>query len=130
MQFEGTSEEIYFIELNHWSAGDGYPAEEPFFTWMSDSNLDTYFRNEEFVMNNKICVRWFIIDMSIDFLITAPKSFIDKFCPELWKSENKKFIQSAKKLTELPYSWLYGEYEEFLPFTEEYIGKIVAGEWY
>ena len=126
------NEEIYYINLNEWDY-NGHPNSDPFHDWMDDTKLDTYLRNEQFAKDNKICVRWFIIDMSVQFCITAPKSFVDKLCPCLWEEENKKFIKPASDFPddEPPESWLYGEYGEyFLPYTDEYIGKVESRDWY
>lgn len=75
--------ELVCFELNHWIPGVGYPNEEPFITWMKDDTLYSYFVNEEWVKKNKLCVFVEIIDMSINFHITAPKEWVKEKCPKL-----------------------------------------------
>ena len=128
--------DIIYFEIDHWCAGSDYPHCEPFISWMSNETSDSPLRDEEWVKKNKICVKIFPIDMSFDFMITAPRSFIEKECPALLKEENQKFIVTDKygdpnDPEDTPDSRYVGSDEYFLPYTDEYIGKIVYGDtWY
>lgn len=112
--------EIIYFEINHWSY-DYHPRQEPFPTWMDDMNLSKYLRNEEWVKENKICVVTFPVDMSIDFMVTAPRSWVEKVCPALLLEENNKFIKHPEEGEETPAGNFQGY---FLPYTEEYIGTV------
>lgn len=124
-------EEIIYFEVDHWAAGEDYPNEEPFLTWMDDYNLDKYLRNEVFIKEHKLCVKTFPIDMSINFMVTAPKSFVEKMCPTLLTNpDNAKFICHIEQNEDTPES-RYIRKEYFLPYTKENIGKLQYGEnWY
>lgn len=123
---------IIYFEIDDWCPGQNYPNCEPFLSWMSNETDGSPLRDEKWVKKNKICVKIFPIDMSIDFMITAPRSFIEKECPALLKKENQEFIvTNSDNLKDTPDSGYVGSNEYFLPYTDEYIGKIIYGdEWY
>lgn len=98
-----TTLDIVYFELNNWICGKSYPNAEPFLSWLTDFN-DIKFDNINWIKKNKICVVESIIDMSINFCITATKEWVDDNCPEL--------------LT---------KYMEFLRFPDEY--GDVEGKW-
>lgn len=114
-------DEIIYFEVNHWAMREDYPEQEPFPTWMDDYNLDKYLGNDEWVKENKICVVMFPVDMSMSFMVTAPKSWVEKVCPAILLEENSKFIRHPEEGEETPEGKFQGY---FLPYTEEYIGKI------
>ena len=122
------NEEIIYFELNDWFPVDFYPNCEPFLTWMENETDGSPLRDENWLKENKICVKSFAVDMSISFLITAPKSFVEKVCPALLEEENRKFLRYPDEGKDVPESNM--EDESFLPYTEENIGKIVYTEWY
>ena len=106
--------EIYYIELNHWST-DYYPDVEPFLTWMDDDVLQL--RKEDWVIENKIVVVESIVDMSLNYCITAPKEWIDKYCPELL-TKYSKFLRKPNKDGEI-----FGQFGcPFLQYKEENFG--------
>ena len=106
--------EIYYIELNHWST-DYYPDIEPFLTWMDDDVLQL--RKEDWIIENKIVVVESIVDMSLNYCITAPKKWIDKYCPELL-TKYSKFLRKPNKDGEI-----FGQFGcPFLPYKEENFG--------
>ena len=74
--------EIVYFELNDWSRGKDFPNAEPFNSWMRNRLLPI-FRNEDWVKENKLCVRASNVDMSQNFCITATKEWVEKNCPEL-----------------------------------------------
>ena len=108
-------EEVVYFELNDWFAGEDYPCAEPFLTWCgNDRNL--YFCNENFVKENKLCVVQQVIDMSINWCITAPKSFVLKYCPKLLSDEttSTKFVRTCNGVsTEYEKTFPYSHYLRF-----------------
>lgn len=75
-------EEIIYFSVNNWFYGVHYPPTENFEKWLrNDGNLA--FTNDEWCKNNKLCVNYGIIDMSVNFTVSAPKSWVEKNCPEL-----------------------------------------------
>ncbi len=116
---------IVYFELNNWFAGENYPNAEPFTTWCADEHL--YFLDEDFVKKNKLCVAADIIDMSVNFCITAPKEFVLEHCPKLLSDEvtivESEYIENGKTTTlrkEYPYS-------NYLCYPNE--KDIVEGQW-
>lgn len=117
--------EFYYIELNHWSS-EYYPDIEPFLTWMSEDILQ--FRNEEWLKENKLVVVESIVDMSLNYCITASREWIDKYCPELL-TKYSKFLRKSNEDGEI-----LGQFGcPFLPYKEENFGYWYAGwdedEW-
>ena len=130
---------VYF-ELNNWYAGEDYPDAEPFLTWCGN-DLNLYFNNEDFVKQHDLCVVTQVIDMSVNWCITAPKSFVLEYCPKLLSDEvlTTKYTLTSKdgtKETEksFPYSrylrfpedgedTVYGRFgAEFLEWSPENVG--------
>lgn len=80
------SEEIIYFELNNWFSGRDYPNAEPFKTWMGkDDKL--YFACDRWVKENKLCVSVGDVDMSLNFCIAAPRSWVEANCPKLLTDE-------------------------------------------
>lgn len=73
---------IVYFELNNWACGKDYPDDEPFISWLSN-DFSIYFNNEEWVKENKLCVVKTMIDMSINFCISATKDWVESNCPKL-----------------------------------------------
>lgn len=80
------SEEIIYFELNNWFTGRDYPNAEPFTTWMGRDEA-LYFACERWVKENKLCVTIGIVDMSTNFCIAAPRSWVEANCPKLLTDE-------------------------------------------
>ena len=77
-------DDVLYIELNNWRAGEGYPDEEPFTEWMSYNNNGPVFGKDEWAKENELCVVAFLYDMSQTFCITAKKSWVKDKCPNLF----------------------------------------------
>lgn len=108
--------EIVYFELNNWFAGQHYPAREPFLGWMGN-DLRIQFSNERWVLENKLCVVKSLVDMSVNFCITATKEWVEQNCPCLL-TEFNQFLRYPDE-----YGDVYGEFgHEFLKYSEENIG--------
>ena len=108
--------EIVYFELNDWFCGQDYPNAEPFITWMGYPL--PIFRDKNWVKNNKLVVVETHVDMSLNYCITAAKSWVEKNCPELLTTY-KDFIRYPEEDDELP----YGRFDcPFMEYTEENIG--------
>lgn len=108
--------EVVYFELNNWFAGEHYPAEEPFLTWIGH-DLSIHFNNEDWVNDNKLCVVRHMIDMSMNFCVTATKEWVDTNCPKLL-TEHTKFLRYPDKD-----GYVEGQFgDEFLEYSEENIG--------
>lgn len=108
--------DVVYFELNNWFPEDHYPAEEPFTTWIGN-DLNIYFDNDDWVKENDLCVVKSIIDMSVNFCVTAKKQWVEENCPRLLK-EHKKFLRYPDE-----YGDVYGQFDnQFLEYSEENIG--------
>ena len=72
-------DEIIYFELNNWFYGRDYPADEQFNNWVTKHQ----FSKNEWCKENKLCVLCGNYDMSVNWCITAPKSWIEENCPQL-----------------------------------------------
>jgi hypothetical protein len=114
-------EEIVYIELDDWFPDNDYPKIPIIEEWLHHTNLDKYLRNDEWAKSNKLCIKWFFIDMSINFMITAPLSFAKEVIPDILKEENAKFISYHIENGKLSESRYTNEY--FLEYKEENFGS-------
>lgn len=109
-------EKFVYFELNNWFPGDHYPDEEPFTKWIGN-DLNIYFNNENWVKENKLCVVRSIIDMSMNFCITATKEWVEKNCPKLL-TKHIKFLRYPDEDGDV-----YGQFDnKFLEYSEENFG--------
>lgn len=108
--------DIIYFELNNWFPEKHYPAEEPFTTWIGN-DLNIYFNNEKWVKENKLCVVKSIIDMSVNFCITATREWVENNCPRLL-TKYKKFLRHPNEDGDV-----YGQFDDkFLEYAEENFG--------
>ena len=115
--------DIIYFELNNWFPDRDYPDAEPFKTWMGNY-LHLRFRDEDWVKENKLVVVESLVDMSMNFCITATKEWVEQNCPELL-SIYKEFIRQPDEDGESP----YGRFGcPFLEYKEENIGYHYADE--
>lgn len=106
-----------FFELNNWIQGVHYPDEHPFDKWLED-DCNIYFNDEEWVKNNKLCVVVNIIDMSLNFCVTATKEWVLENCPRLL-TVHRKFLRFQEEGEDA----IYGDFnDKFLEYDEKNIG--------
>ncbi len=112
------NQEIIYFELNNWFGGRDYPNEEPFLTWCGD-DYDLHFANEEWVKKNKLVVVESIIDMSVNWCVTATKEWVLQNCPKLLSDESTEVVMVTRSKDGI----VYGRFDdEFKEYTEENIG--------
>ena len=78
-------EEIIYLEFNDWFGGRDYPEIPNIEDWVGGCGRLGYnspLLNDEWCKAQKICVKVGPIDMSCNFCITAPRSWVEKNCPE------------------------------------------------
>lgn len=110
--------DIVYFELNNWFSGRDYPDAEPFISWMRD-DLHQRFWDESWVKANRLCVAAGFYDMSQNFLITAPKSWVEEHCPELL-TKYREFLRFPDPKSD---GEVYGRFARpFLEYEEENIG--------
>ena len=119
-------EEIIYFSVNNWFCGVHYPPTENFKKWLRD-DCNLAFTNDEWCKSNKLCVNYGIIDMSVNFTVSAPKSWVEKNCPELLSDksydyniahiENGKEVIDSKRNT---YSDFVCTPEKDKPFVDKF----------
>jgi len=75
------TKDIVYFELSDQFAGRDYPFEKPFIGWMI--NGDNSFEDKSFVEENKLCVVCSVIDMHMNYCITAKREWVESNCPNL-----------------------------------------------
>ena len=129
--------DVVYFSVNNWFCGRDYPKDEQFIKWLGN-DLKQTFRDEEWVKENKLCVRYGYIDMSQNYCITAPREWVEKNCPKLLTDDEYEYdiISSVegRKTYKGKYSdFVYKPDEEgnppedrfgwkFLEYSEENIG--------
>lgn len=109
-------QDIVYFELNNWFSGRDYPEDEPFLSWMS-SDLNLKFKDATWVKANKLCVAFAFVDMSQNFCITAPISWVQNNCPSLL-TKYTEFLREPDEDGEV-----YGRFgHKFLEYTDENFG--------
>lgn len=108
--------DIVYFELNNWFPGEDYPDNERFAKWMGD-DLNIIFDNVDWVKENKLCVVRTLIDMSLNFCITAKREWVEENCPELF-TQYTKFLRLPDE-----YGDVYSRFGmTFLEYCEDNIG--------
>ena len=82
--------DIVKFELNDWFSGVDYPDDEPFNSWIHEE----YLSDDNWCKEQEICVIYFVLDMSVNFLITAKKEWVERNCPRLL-TEHTEFISQS-----------------------------------
>lgn len=125
-------QEIVYFEINNWFSGRDYPDDEIFHKWICNNQ----FRDDEWCKENKLCVMCGAIDMSMNYCVAAPKSWVENNCPLLltdteyvyktatirWDKEGNE-IRDIKEHTK--------KYSDFLCHPDEY-GDVyghIADDW-
>ena len=83
--------DIIYFSVNNWFSGRDYPNTPKFKEWLG-KDLNLSFRNDKWAKENKLCIYWGIIDMSVNFTIAAPKKWVEENCPELLSDEEYSYI--------------------------------------
>lgn len=107
-------ENIVKFSVNDWEVEKDYPSAEPFLTWLYVDNFEDFLMNDKWCKDNKICVKWCIIDMSFNFCITATYDWVKMNCPSIL---NSKFCYSNNSVRDR-----FGI--KFLDYCEENFGSI------
>ena len=73
-------EEVIYFNVNNWFYEIDYPPiSDEFSKWV----CEYYFMDDEWCKAQKLCVLAGNIDMSDNYCISAPRSWVEKNCPQL-----------------------------------------------
>lgn len=89
-------EEIIHFSVNNWFSGRDYPPTENFQKWLGD-DLNQKFRDNEWAKENKLCIYYGFIDMSLNYTVAAPRSWVEKNCPELLTNDEYEYATIISK---------------------------------
>lgn len=120
-------ENVVYFELNNWFGGRDYPPEEPFYTWLGN-DLKQAFTNEEFVKENKLVVVCGLLDMSMNYCITAPRKWVEENCPVLLSDNTYTYNTIQYHKGEERTITHIKKYSDFLKFYNEEDG-LPEGRW-
>ena len=87
-------DEIIYFSVNNWSEGWDYPLTDNFKKWLEDDGNQP-FMNDAWAKENKLCIYYGCIDMSFNYNITAPRSWVEKNCPELLTDDEYVFYTTG-----------------------------------
>jgi len=94
-------EEIIYFEINNWFAGENYPPCDPFIDWVAHNQ----FNDSEWCKANKLVVVAGPIDMSMNWCVAAPRSWVEANCPCLlsddeftYKTQQTKWNKETDKM--------------------------------
>ena len=79
--------DVVYFEINNWFSGRDYPDDKTFKKWVRDQQ----FSDAEWCKENKLCVKFGPIDMSMNWCVTAPKSWVEENCPQLLGDGETKY---------------------------------------
>ena len=99
-------EEIIYFSVNNWFSGRDYPPLECFHKWLGD-DLNQTFRDDEWAKENKLCIYYGTVDMSWNYTVAAPISWVEKNCPELLYDE--EYTYTTRIGVPRKKFWLFGK---------------------
>ena len=102
--------DIIYFSVNNWGSGKYYPPTENFEKWLGD-DLNQMFTNDAWCKKNKLCIYYGIIDMSINYTVSAQREWVEKNCPELLTDDEYilEDIEHKKKYSDFVYTPEEGE---------------------
>lgn len=83
--------EVVYFEMNNWFAERNYPNDEPFRTWMAN-DLKLTLADSNWVEANHLVVVCHYVDMAVNFMVSAPKEWVEHNCPKLL-TDYTKFLR-------------------------------------
>lgn len=87
------NEEIIYFEINNWFCGRDYPNDTTFMNFVKNRS----FSNDEWCKENKLCVLRGPIDMSENWCVAAPRSWVEKNCPQLLSDKSCNYVTITYK---------------------------------
>lgn len=105
-----SKEEIIYFSVNNWFCYEHYPPTKNFKKWLGN-DLKQAFCDNKWCKENKLCVYYGCIDMSVNFTIAAPRSWVKKNCPELLTDKEYTFESCGKTITK--------KYSDFVDHPDE-----------
>lgn len=122
------------FEFNNWFRGKDYPPIHIVDEWMSNYQL----RSDDFAEKNDLVIMTGPIDMSSNYIVNAPITFVEQFLPELltddtytyeiitrrYNPETKDYDEESQEYTK--------KYSDFVLIPDKYgdVSGKIADDWY
>jgi hypothetical protein len=109
------NKEIIYFSVNNWFEGRDYPPTENFNKWLSN-DLNQKFRDDKWAKENKLCIYCGCIDMSQNYTIAAPRSWVEANCPELLTDDEytyEEYVCSVKGTTITTHTKKYSDFVDY-----------------
>lgn len=113
-------EEILYIELNNWQEDVDFPKNDKFNKWIDETNCQ--FEDDKWAKDNNLCICFYFYDMSKNYLISAPKSWVIENCPEIL-NKYSKFLRYSNEDGDIYVKNRQSENTKFLPYSVENFGS-------
>lgn len=117
---------IVYFEFNDW-APEYHPPVEPYISWICSSSEKKYyinFRDEQWIKENNLVIVESLVDMSLNYCVTARREWVEEHCPDLLTTYSE-FLRTPEDDEDTP----TGQWGcPFLEWTEENIGLHIAEE--
>ena len=113
--------DVVYFELNNWFGGRDYPLN----CTLTEMVETMRFSDDQWCKENKLCVYRGVIDMSINWCVTAAKEWVEANCPELLGNGSYEYTvhrHDAEGDHELHYTKAYSD---FLRHESEY-GSVIG----
>lgn len=84
-------DDIIYFSVNNWFEGRDYPPTKKFKKWLGD-DLNQTFENDKWAKKNKLCIYHGVLDMSFNYTVSAPRTWVEKNCPELLTDDEFEYV--------------------------------------
>ena len=114
-------EEIIYFEINNWFSGRDFPNDETFRKFVREQ----LFSDDQYCKEHRICVKHGCIDMSHNWCVAAPKSWVIENCPQLLSDEGYEYKTITRHYDKDINDWVETEneytkkYSDFLCYPDE-----------
>ena len=109
------NKDIVHFTLNNWMVGKDYPPGEPFNTWMRFYTLTS----DIWCKEQKICVYYGNIDMSINYCVTATREWVAKNCPLLLSNDTYIYKETVYKGGLKETTEKIGKFSDFVVYEDD-----------
>ena len=121
------NDKVIYFSVNNWFLGRDFPDTPNFRKWLGD-DLNQTFMDDAWAKENKLCIRHGTIDMSFNYVVSAPREWVEKNCPELLTDDEYTYgIMSHSKDGEKRTDYTK-KYSDFV-FKPEEDGSAPEDDW-
>ena len=117
-RYDIMNEEIIYFSVNNWFSGRDYPNTPNFRKWLGD-DLNQTFGSDAWAKENRLCIYFGCIDMSSNYTIAAPRSWVEKNCPELLTDKEYEYVICTYSKNGEKRETIKKKYSDFLDYPNE-----------